>query len=278
MLNFEVMRGNGIWNQFRGGLGVYASSFTFLREHGLWHGFLVTFLGAFATMKLVGWVLDQSAEWLQLWLSAWVQQQFSNSDMAASNDLLNWLFQGLNQGVDWLLFLLTFWIQFKVTKFLVLVVLSPVYAVYAELVAKKAGFNRTGSGAMIWSVVRGLKSAVLVVALEIVCSMLLLVVFGLLPMVFPGMALFTWWCLPVVSTVLSIWFYGAALLDFAWELKGLGARHSLRRSVNNTGMALALGIPFFVSMAIPALGWLVGPLLGGFMGVSSAVLCVRHHS
>lgn len=257
---------------------MYASSFTFLREHGLRHGFLVTLLGALATMKLVGWILGQSSDWLQLCLSGWVEQQFSNSDMATSNDLLNWLFQGLNQGVDWLLFLLIFWIQFKVTKFVVLVVLSPVFAVYAELVAKKTDFNRMGSGSILWSVARGLKSAVLLVALEIGCSMLLLLVFGLLPMAFPGMALIAWWCFPVLSTVLSIWFYGAALLDFAWELKGLGARHSLRRSAKNKGMALALGTPFFVSMAIPAFGWLTGPLLGGFIGVTSAVLCVRHHS
>lgn len=270
------MRSLSIWNQFRKALGTYASSFAFLRENGLRHGFLAVFVGALATMKLIGRVLEHSADWLQWQLSSWVHPGIVNADAALSSDAFNWFFQGFTKGIDGLIILLNLWIQFKVTKFFVLIVLSPVFVIYAELVAKRAGFNRIGSDGFIWSIVRGLKSATLLVFLEIICSMFLFVVFGLLPLAFPALALIAWWLFPVLSTALSIWFYGAALLDFAWDLKGLGARHSLRRSLSHSGMAFALGTPFFVSMAIPVFGWLAGPILGGFMGTVSAVLCLRH--
>lgn len=278
MLNFDFMRRLSIWQQFRTALGTYASSFAFLRENGLRHGILAALLGAFATMKLVGWVLDHSSDWLQRILSSWVQQRFINADVAFSSDAFNWVFQGITKGLDGLLFLLILWIQFKVTKFLVLILLSPVFAIYAELVAKKAGFRRKGSGTIIWSIVRGLKSAALLVFLEILSSLFLFFVFGLLPLAFPALTLIAWWLFPVLSTAMSIWFYGAALLDFAWDLKGLGARHSLRCSVDNTGIVFALGVPFFVAMALPVFGWLTGPILGGLMGTVSAVLCLRHLS
>ena len=278
VLNFDFMRSLSIWNQFRKALGTYASSFAFLREHGLRHGFLATFFGAFATMKLVGWVLDHSTDLLERLLSSWVQQRFVNADAALSSDAINWVFQGFTKGMDGLLFLLTLWIQFKLTKFLVLIVLSPVFAIYADLVAKRAGFHRIGSDTMIWSIVRGLKSAALLVLLEIASSLFLFFVFGLLPLAFPALALIGWWLFPVLSTAVSIWFYGAALLDFAWDLRGLSARHSLQSSVDNTGIVFALGVPFFVAMAVPAVGWLTGPILGGLIGTVSAILCLRHLS
>lgn len=278
VLNFDFMRRLSIWQQFRTALGTYASSFAFLRENGLRHGILAALLGAFATMKLVGWVLDQSADQLQRLLSSWVSQCFVNVDAVFSSDAFNWVFQGVAKGIDGLIFLLTLWIQFKVTKFLVLIVLSPVFAIYAELAAKSAGFHRKGSETIIWSIVRGLKSAALLVFLEIISSLFLFFVFGLLPLAFPALALIGWWLFPVLSTALSIWFYGAALLDFAWDLKGLGARHSLQCSLDNTGVVFALGVPFFVAMAVPVFGWLTGPILGGLMGTVSAVLCLRHLS
>lgn len=275
VLNFESMRALDIWKQFRRGLGVYAASFAFLREHRLGHGYVVTLIGAFGIMKLVGWVLSQSANRLRLLLSGWVNQYFIHPENAAPDGPTSWLFQGLDAGVEGLLFLLTLWVQFKVTKFLVLVVLSPVFAVYAELVSQRVGLFRTPQGNLIKSIFRGARSAVLLISIEIAVSLFLLLIFGIISIVVPVASFFVWWLLPVLSAVVSIWFYGAALLDLTWDLVGLGARNSLRSSVKFSGLALALGTPFYLAMAIPVMGWLTGPVLGGLLGTVSAVLCVR---
>lgn len=223
-------------------------------------------------MKLVGWVLALGAERLELLVfDGLVRQDIYPADDALG-PLSDGVLRGLGYGVDGMLFLLRIWIQFKITKFIVLFFLSPVFALYAELVAQKAGVDRPAEKGLAWSMWRGIKSASLLIAMELMISIILFLMLGVLPLAFPPLALIAWGALPILSASVSTWFYGAALLDLSWDLQGLGVRDSLRASIRHTGAVLALGLPFFGAMGIPAVGWLTGPVLGGLMGTAGAVL------
>lgn len=272
------MHSRGFWRQFRSGIGAYASAFGFLRNQGLLHGYVVVLAGAIATMKLVGWVLAVGVERLGLF----VFQGLMRQDVYPADDALgvlsNGVLQGLGYGVDGVFFLLRIWIQFKITKFVVLFFLSPVFALYAELVAQKVDVVRPSDKGLAWSMWRGIKSASLLIAMELMMSIILLLALGVLPLVFPPVALFAWGALPILSAAVSTWFYGATLLDLSWDLQGVGVRNSLRASMRHTGAVLALGLPFFGAMGIPAVGWLTGPVLGGLMGTVGAVLYMSNRS
>ena len=43
-----------------------------------------------------------------------------------------------------------------------------------------------------------------------------------------------------------------------------------RPAGQDRGGALALGLPFYVVMAVPFVGWILGPLFGGMMGMVAA--------
>ena len=85
-----------------------------------------------------------------------------------------------------------------------------------------------------------------------------------LPFFVPALGILTL-IFPWLSGLLSIWFYGAASLDYAWEQLGLGASAGLRASWKYRGLALGIGLPFFAAMTIPVLGFFTGPLFGGLL-------------
>ena len=273
ILNFEAMGTVGFWNQFGLGLRAYASSIGFLKVHGLRHGYVVVLAGALITMKLVGWVLDHFSMQLENFVSQWIHQRFSRLESNILENVSDWLLETFDAGVEGFFFLLTFWIQLKLTKFLVLIVLGPIFAIYAELAARKLGFDRSHGKGLVLSIWRGVRSAVLLIFFEVVISISLVILFGVLPAAFFAAAPIMWSLLPVLSAVVSIWFYGAALMDLTWDLMGYGVQHSFRCSIARSGFVLAFGTPFYLAMAIPILGWLTGPILGGLLGSVGAVLC-----
>jgi hypothetical protein len=266
------MQSPGFWGQFRSGLKAYTLAFRFLRIHGLRHGYIVVLAGAFATMKFVGWVLGMGADRLEFFVFDRLRRQGIYPADDTLSALSDGVFQGMDYGVEGMVFLLRLWIQFKITKFIVLFFLSPVFALYAELVAQKAGVDRPAEKGLAWSMWRGIKSASLLIAMELMISFILFLMLGVMPLVFPPLTLFAWGALPILSAAVSAWFYGAALLDLSWDRNGFGVRDSLRASIRHSGAVLALGLPFFGAMGIPAIGWLTGPVLGGLMGTVGAVL------
>lgn len=278
MLNFDAMHQVGFWSDFLRGLRAYASSFRFLRDHGLRHGYLAVMTGAFAVMKLVGWALEIGMERFELFLMDGVRQRWIHSENTALDDLSNGVFEAFNVGVEGVFFLLTIWVQFKITKFIVLFFLSPIFSLYAELVARKAGMERPANKGLAWSMWRGIRSASLLIMLELTMSIILILMLGVLPLFIPALALVAWGILPFLSAALSTWFYGAALLDLSWDFKGYDVWDSLRSSLRHSGLAWALGLPFFLAMGMPVLGWLIGPLLGGLMGSTGAILSMNEHS
>ena len=128
--------------------------------------------------------------------------------------------------VNGVMFFLGLWVQLKVTKFIVLVALSPLFAVWAEVIAGrtlgKDVLNREKKG-WFWSAIRGAKAAVLLLVLEITASLFLGLVFLAMPLLIPVVGSLSWWLFPLVSSAVSIWFYGAAVLDYVWEHRGFGA-------------------------------------------------------
>ena len=275
------MKTQSIARQFYSALVAYRRAFSFVREEGLRHWYLIITAGAFFCMWFVRFALGAGADWIE----AEMLTPFRDHASAATESWgwigWDWVAGGLERVVEWLVFGLGLWIQFKVTKFIVLIMLSPLYAIFAELISHRIRGSASSVGVQRgwqWSLWRGLKSAVLLVALEVGMSVVLSVIFLLVPLVIPAVGVVTWWLFPVVSSAVSIGFYGASVLDYAWEQAGKDARQSLRATSSALGAAMALGLPFYVFMALPFVGWLAGPLFGGMMCIGAALTWNQHHA
>lgn len=241
------------------------------------HWYVIIAGAAVLCLFLVRSALDAGTAWLEVhWLEPF-HEKASEVTTSWGGDGWDWLSGGVERVVDVFVFLLGLWVQLKLTKFIVLIALSPLFAVLAEWVARRIHRGRETVGSVRgwwWSLWRGLRSALLLVGLELVVGAMMGVLFLLLPLVIPVVGLVTWWLFPLLSSAVSIWFYGAALLDYAWEQEGFNARQSLRKSWRQFGGAMALGVPFFLAMSVPFMGWLTGPLLGGLVGIVASLLAI----
>jgi CysZ protein len=81
--------------------------------------------------------------------------------------------------------------------------------------------------------------------------------------------------LAVAGFLIGCWFYGASVLDFVWERRGIGARAGLRRTAQSHGLALGLGIPFAVWMVIPGVGWFLAPIIAPVTAAAAATIAVH---
>lgn len=274
ILNFERMKTQSFARQFYSALVAYRRAFSFVREEGLRHWYVIFTIGAISCMWFVRLVMDAGAGWIE----TQVLTPFHGNANAATESWgwegWEWMTVGAERIVEWLVFGLGLWIQFKVTKFIVLIVLSPLYAIFAELIARRirgSALSDGGERGWQWSLWRGLRSALQLVGLEVGIGLVLSVIFLFIPLVIPAIGVVTWWLFPFISGAVSIGFYGAAVLDYAWEQEGYDSRQSLQATSSVLGAAMALGLPFYVFMALPFAGWLAGPLLGGMICIVAAL-------
>ena len=278
-LNFEGMQSISHFRHFVLGFKHYAEAFGFMRRHGLRHWYVIVGLVAFGTMLAVNALLDQMAGLFQGWMNNHVEGLTGAVEAWGIGRIADWISMGVNEALDWGVWLLMLWLHIKFTKYIVLVVMSPVFALFSEAVSaaldSSPWFN--GKSRFWWSIFRGIRSAALLIVLEIAMSGLLFLFCFVFPLLFPVLAPLAL-LFPVLSALLSIWFYGAAVLDYAWEKEGVNALKSLRLSWRWTGAVLSLGLPFFLSMAVPLIGFLAGPLLGGQLCILAALCLVRQQS
>ena len=267
------MKTDSILGQFWTGIAAYKKAFVVVRREKLRHWYFIIGSAAVGCMLLVRAVVDAGADWLELLFFAPIHGHIREVIFSRGGEDWEWVSTGVEGVVNGAMFFLGLWVQFKVAKFIVLLALSPLFAALAEVVGNRfSGRQLQNSGAKnwVWSICRGLKSALLLIVLEAFMGFFLFVIFFVLPLIIPGVGVFTWWLFPILSGAVSVWFYGAALLDYVWEQERFDARESLQASWSGRGGALALGLPFYVVMAVPFIGWILGPLFGGMMGMVAA--------
>ena len=169
-------------------------------------------------------------------------------------------------GVWWAMIL----VKGKVNKHLVLFFMGPVLALVVEAcqnylngqIVEPFSWHRVAQG--MW---RGFRASILLVTVEWALVFLLWSEVFILPMLLPFTGLVVWG--------VSIWVYGASMLDLLWEREGLGARAGFKRNLQLWKVCVGVGLPFAICMNVPLVSHTIGPVLGGLIGAISAVLMTR---
>ncbi len=128
--------------------------------------------------------------------------------------------------------------------YVVMVVMSPVYSWLSERTeARLSGREYPFSfGQLMWEIGRGI-----VISLRCMIFQFILTVLLFFLSFIPLVGLVT----PVLTFGVSAYFYGFAFMDYAVERKRFRVRESVRYMRRNSGMVVAIGAVFTLSLMIP---------------------------
>ena len=170
-----------------------------------------------------------------------------------------------------------FWLKIKLLKYFVLAFLGPVMSVISDVTEEKlTGVKRPFSlKKFIREVFRGIRTALLYLFIELFLALLLLVVALVAGLVFPVLLPFIAPLEVIVAFIIGAFFYGAAALDYVWEREDVGAFGSLGMAYKSRRLAVGIGVPFAIWMAIPIVNFTLAPIFAPALAAVAAVLALK---
>ncbi len=170
-----------------------------------------------------------------------------------------------------------FWLKIKLLKYFVLAFLGPVMSVISDVTEEKlTGVKRPFSlKKFIREVFRGIRTALLYFFIELFLALLLLVVALVAGWVFPVLLPFIAPIEIIIAFTIGAFFYGAAALDYVWEREDVGAFGSLGMAYKSRRLAIGIGVPFAIWMAIPIVNFTLAPIFAPALAAVAAVLALK---
>jgi CysZ protein len=148
----------------------------------------------------------------------------------------------------------------------VMILYSPVLGFISAKAEKLAWPDRPmldASGPLWHSAWRGVQVSLLSLALSLVSLVFCWLLF-LIPVV-------GWISTAILLPVIQMFLAGQGFMDPVLERRGLGVMDSFRFAWGNKWRVLGCGAGFALLVAVPVLGWFLGPVLGVIAGTLAAV-------
>lgn len=259
------------WKLFWQTLRLFPKSIRFVAKNGLSWVYFASLSFAFILVVMLFLLKGEIVQGVEEWILDTISGVFSldiSDSKATTLEVEGLLMSSFRWILNGALHLLGLWVQLKVYKPLVLIVLSPVFAWLMERSLELQGGNPPHFewARFLRSIARGIRFALLLTMLEwMVFSVLALIVF-VIPILVPAagpLLLFA----PIISFGISSWFYGAAIMDYAWELYDSNSTKSIRQSWTLRGAVLGVGVPFSALTMVPFWTLGLGPVFAGIVCV-----------
>jgi len=250
-------------NDFKIGTSNYFRSFSFLFKNGLAHYFiypivLVIILTVFFAHG-IGSMVDVLGEYIYTLFN--IEAEVIE-DQGFWDTVKYWLANASKYSTMAILYVLFYYISFKVNKYVVLILMSPIMALLSErteeiLTGNIYPFEFSQLLKDVW---RGVLIALrnMFIELGIVVAVW---VFGiLLGSIFPPIMLLY---APVASVFLfavGAYFYGFSTMDYTNERRRMKLGESVRFIRTNRGIAVSNGMAFSLWLFIPILGPIIAPI------------------
>ncbi len=155
-------------------------------------------------------------------------------------EVLDWFLKAIYWVVVVYLFLVTY-------KFIIQTILSPFLAHISDVTEAKLRNRKAPE--ISWKegvedIIRALKLSIR----NLVYEILLCIIVSFIPIV--GF---------ILVFCISSYYTGFGYMDYTLERKRYSTRESIRFMQNNKGLTLGLGIPVFLVLSIPVIGWFIAP-------------------
>ena len=253
-----------IIKEFKIGVQTYIEATRFIFKNGLWYYFLFPIVIAF----IVSWGFVETEvftrEWAWGFINKWgiikPSEPPVTEEQGWASNLWNSITNSTISFIDTLLFwvfkLMFFYLYFKVGKYLVLILVSPILAFLSEAVDKKITGNTYPFSLkqIAKDVFRGIRLAVRNMVIEFSLIIIGYFISIFFPLIWPFTMLFLW--------VIGWYFFGFSMIDYTNERKRLSTIESVTYVRNHKGLAIGNGIGFSVLFYIPILGAISAPIIG----------------
>lgn len=150
---------------------------------------------------------------------------------------------------------LTFFLYLKMFRYLILILLSPVFVnisnvLYNKVVGEEHKMN-------IWSycfcsfrsIELSLRNFVLDVLLTLLLLILSIIILWIVPLI------------PILILIVESYFFAVVLMDYRYEMEGISKKESIRKCRELPGIPIGIGLVFNLILLIPLLGVMFGPVL-----------------
>ena len=239
----------------------FFKAINFMFKHGLWWYYLipltVSILLSVGSFYIIDVIVDSARDFSAEFLHLDADVKVEVGGIAEVWETIKAFLNGARDILIIIVFKVIFWyIFFKVNKYVVLIVLSPVMAYLSEkteeiLTATEYPFDIMQFTREVW---RGVLIAIrnMIIELGIVVSCWVITLF--LPFLAPFTAIFLFF--------VGAYYYGFSMIDYVNERKRLNISQSVHYIRKNKGVAIGNGSIFAVLMWIPFLGFIVAPITG----------------
>jgi len=178
-------------------------------------------------------------------------------DSSSTWEAVKQVFQDIASfAVSFVLWIAAFYTFVKLSKYLILALMSPVMAYLSErtdeiLTGKKNPFS---PAQFIRDVVRGIAIAVRNLFIELILGWAILAAHLSITLFFPPAAVILAPVIPFVSFGIGAYFFGFSTIDYAFERKRFSLRKSVQIMRSMKGVAVGNGALFSILFYIPLIG------------------------
>lgn len=167
-------------------------------------------------------------------------------------------------------------IYYKVNKYIVLIVMSPVMTVISERVDRIVTGRKypMSFGLIVKDALRGIFIAIRNGILELLIVIVLLVINLLVTLFFPPIAVIFTPLVSILIFVIGAYFYGFSTMDYNSERYRLSYRESIRLVRRNKGIAISNGTIFTLWLIVPVFGTYIGTIFAPITCTVGATLAL----
>jgi CysZ protein len=150
---------------------------------------------------------------------------------------------------------LTLFLYLKLYRYLILIILSPVFVNMANVFYKYVQGEEHKMN--IWSYcfcsLRGIKFALRNFVLDILVTLMLLIISIIVLWIFP--------LIPIIILITESYFFATVLMDYRFEMQEMSMKEGMKESRKVPGIPIGIGLVFNLILLVPLLGVMFGPVL-----------------
>lgn len=200
-------------------------------------------------------------------ITHWVNQKLAIDSIPESGHWLSWARSFLTGYfsiiVRWVFKIIFWFISGTISKYILLIILSPLFALLSEKTEEKLTGNKFPFS--ILQLLKDVLRGILISLRNMLLEFLIILLCFVLNIIFPVSAIVTFPFLLFVSW----YYYGFSMLDYSCERYKYGISASLRFIRSNKGYACGIGLVYWFFISLPTV---IGDFIGIMFGPTLAVV------
>jgi CysZ protein len=248
------MRGKNFIKEFGLGISSYKSAFAFILKNKLAYFYLAPLL-----ITIVFWVggfvgMSFFTNWINTMFNHWFGITLSTSSFNFIDDYKEIINQTGNVLITIILYILMFYLVYRINKYVMLILISPVLAYLSEKVeviitGNDFPFN---TKQFFKDVLRGIIIALRNMLIEVFIIIALWAITFVIPILAPFTALFL--------IFISAYFYGFSMIDYTNERRKYNLSESITFIRTHKGLVIGNGLIYHFIFMIPFAGAVFAPI------------------